>query len=97
MHEGLPRVGPYNNRAVQGLDLPRHIKTHAVYNESAPELLNCNEHLNALETCLHKSNYERTNKVTDECSRILLDVNKACGLTRTLYTPDIKIRAIHNK
>merc|ERR1711939_826707 len=84
-----------NNRAIQGLDVDRHIKTHAVYNQHAPELAGCNEHLDLLEKCVVDANVKKGDDIPSSCQQIFSDVKNVCGLRRSLYTPYIKIRALH--
>jgi hypothetical protein len=71
-----------SNRAVVGFDIERHVKTHAVYNQRAPELLSCESNLSLLEKCVADQSVKQGDDIPQACKQIFSDVKNVCGLRR---------------
>jgi hypothetical protein len=72
------------NRAVRGLNIPRHKSSNHVYNEFT-DLGACENHMNTLNACLTKTNFKTGDNVHSSCLELFENMKHSCGLRRYVF------------
>lgn len=68
------------NRATQGGSIPRHVKTHYIYQEYTE--LECDEEWKRLTDCLSSTQYKKGGTLHESCVPLIESLKHSCGLRR---------------